>query len=121
MPWRFSPATVADVSVLDDAGADRDGFQIRPRALSRRCTTKLAETSKLAKADGVIEGHVQLPEKWVDEAIFKMPELISWAKEHAIEVAESRQLGRTIEQLCVEFDKVRSDDPECLAARGQHR
>ena len=34
----------------------------------------------------VIEGHVPLPERWVDESIFRMPELTSWAEEHAIEV-----------------------------------
>ena len=95
----------ADIGVLDDADDECNGFQIRPRALSRRRTTGLAETSKLAKADGVIEGHVQLPEKWVDEAIFKMPKLISWAEEHAIDVAERRLSGRTVEQLCVEFGK----------------
>jgi hypothetical protein len=94
-----------DIDVLTDANDDRDGFQIRPRALSRRRTTGLVETSKLAKADGVIEGHVQLPEKWVDEAIFKIPELISWAEEHAVEVGARRLAGRTVEQLCGEFGK----------------
>ena len=34
-----------------------------------------------------------------------MPELLSWAEEHAIEVAERRLKDRTVEQLCVEFGK----------------
>jgi integrase len=98
---------IAEVGILDEMVDQPDGFQIRRRALSRRRTTTLEETSMLAKADGVIEGHVELPEKWVDEAIFKMPELTSWAEEYAIEVAERRLPGadRTVEQLCVEFGK----------------
>ncbi len=86
---------IVDVGILDELLDQRDGFQVRPRALSRRRTTGVAEASKLAKADGVIEDHVQLPEKWVDEAIFKIPELISWAEGHAIEVAERRLAGQT--------------------------
>jgi hypothetical protein len=98
---------VPEISVLDNIDDEpSDTFKVRPRAISRRRTTGSAETSKLAKADGVIEGHVPLPEKWVDEAIFQMPKLISWAEEHAVEVAERRLAGRTIEQLCEEFDKV---------------
>lgn len=96
---------IAEIGILEEMIEQRDGFQIRPRALSRRRTTIVGESSTLAKFDGVIEGHVPLPEKWIDEAIFKMPRLISWAEEHAIEVAERRLSDRTIEQLCVEFDK----------------
>jgi len=66
-------------------------FQIRPRALSRRRTTTPAETSPLAKADGVIEGHVALPDKWVDESIFQMPKLSSWAEENSEKVFRRRQ------------------------------
>lgn len=95
----------ASAGVLGDSNEECDGFQVRPRALSRRRTTGLAETSKLAKADGVIEGHVELPEKWVDEAIFKMPRLISWAEEHAAEVAQARAEGLTMESLAKRFGK----------------
>jgi hypothetical protein len=94
-----------EVGILDDANDERDGFQIRPRALTRRRTTALTETSILAKADGAIEGRVQLPDNWVDEAVFQMPESTSWAKRHASEVAERRLAGCTIERLCVEFGK----------------
>ena len=52
-----------DACVLDDALDEPDGFHVRPRVLSRRRTTGPAETSKLAKADGMIEGHVQLARK----------------------------------------------------------
>jgi DNA invertase Pin-like site-specific DNA recombinase len=94
-----------DICAVDCTDEQPEGSQIRPRALSRRRTTRVADTSPLAKADGVMEELVPLPEKWVDEAIFRMPELVSWAEEHAIEVAERRVLGLTVDQLSKEFDK----------------
>ena len=94
----------ADVSVLDDADNGGDGFRIRPRALSRRRTTGSGETNMLAKADGMIEGNVDLPDRWVDETLFQMPKVTSWAEDHAEEVFRRRQEAKlSYAKLAVEF------------------
>jgi len=94
----------SDDGPLDDPGDERNGFQIRPRALSRRRTTGPAESSKLVKVDGMIEGHVKLPEKWVDETVFHMPKLTSWAEDHAEEVFQRRQEAKlSYAKLASEF------------------
>ena len=94
-----------DDGVLDGVDNQPNVFQIRQRALSRRHTTGPAETSKLAKADGVIEGHIDVPDKWVDEAIFQMPKLTSWSEKHAEDVAKLRKTGLTLEKLAGHFGK----------------
>lgn len=94
----------SDVSVLDDDDDQRDGFHIRPRALSRRRTTGSVETSKLAKADGVIETPVELPEQWVDETLFHVPKLTSWAEDHAKQAFRRRQEAKLSHaKLATEF------------------
>ncbi len=94
----------AEIDVPGDADDWVDCFQIRPRALSRRRTTGSSETSTLAKGDGLIEGRVNLPDKWIDETIFKMPERTSWAKEHAEEVFRRRQEAKlSYAKLAAEF------------------
>ncbi len=94
----------ADASVLDDADDEREGFQIRPRALSRRRTTGSGETSKLAKSDGLIETPVELPDKWVDETLFRTPKVTSWAEGHAEEVFHRRQEAQlSFAKLAAEF------------------
>ncbi|MFH1922068.1 MAG: recombinase zinc beta ribbon domain-containing protein, partial [Planctomycetota bacterium] len=94
----------AVASVLDDVDGEPEGFQIRPRVLSRRRTTGPGETSKLAKSDGLIETPVELPDKWVDETLFHMPKVTSWAKDHAEEVFHRRQEGQLSHaKLAAEF------------------
>ena len=64
------------------------------------------ESSHLAKSGGLIEtGEFSLPDKWVDEAIFQMPEATCWAKENATAVAAMRFQGHTHEQLAKHFGK----------------
>ncbi len=84
-----------DYPALQEAvECNQNGFQIRPRVLSRRHITAVIETSHLTKSDGLIEGHVNLPDKWVDESIFQMPRLISWAEQHAEKVFRRRQAAK---------------------------
>jgi hypothetical protein len=53
----------------------------------------------------VIEGIVELPDRWVDESIFNMPKFISWAEKHAEEVFQLRQEAKlSYAKLGVEFD-----------------
>ena len=80
--------------VLRQGTEDSDDFKIRPRTLTRRCTTGPAEVSRLVKANGVIEGIVNLPDKWVDESIFQIPKSNSWASRRSEEVFLRRQAAR---------------------------
>lgn len=80
-----------DLDALDPGEDDGNGKPIRRRALARRRTTGSGDTSSLAKPDGLIEQDVALPEKWIDEAIFQMPERTSWARDHAEGVFQRRQ------------------------------
>jgi DNA invertase Pin-like site-specific DNA recombinase len=87
------------------ADGETGGFRVRPRALSRRRTTGPVETSTLAKASGIIEVAAKLPDRWIDEAIFHMPELKSWPEEHAEEVFRRRQAAKlSYAKLGTEFN-----------------
>jgi site-specific DNA recombinase len=89
---------------LDERGCDSGDFKVRPRLLSRRRTSGPVEESPLAKANGVIEGVVNLPDRWVDESLFEMPEFISWANQHAEEVFRRRQEAKlSYAKLGMEF------------------
>jgi hypothetical protein len=94
----------ADAGVLDDIDGESDPAKIRPRALSRRRTSGPGEDSKLAKSDGLIEKAVELPDKWVDESLFHMPKLTSWAEDHSEEVFHRRQQAKlSYAKLAAEF------------------
>ena len=104
----------AGVAARDGADSKSGDFKIRPRALSRRRTTGPAETSKLARTNGVIEGPISLPGKWVDEAIFEMPRSTSWAYRHAKKVFLRRQTAKlSYAKLADEFEVT---PPTCRAA-----
>lgn len=90
------------------------GFKIRKRALTRRRTTGDIKTSKLEKPSGMVETLVSLPDKWVDEAIFKVPVATSFPKEHGEEVFLRRQAGKlSYAKLADEFGVTA---PTCRAA-----
>ena len=95
----------AEIGSLERRAQRGDEFHVRPRAQSRRCITDSVEPNTPASVNGILGATVELPDKWVDDAIFKMPKQISWAEEHAIQVAEQRLAGLTVNQLCREFAK----------------
>ena len=44
-----------------------------------------------SESDGLIEMSVELPAEWVDETLFRMPKLTSWAEDNAERVFRRRQ------------------------------
>lgn len=82
------------------------GLGIRPRALARRRTTLSSESSLCTGGDGILESYgISLPEKWVEESIFRVPEPACWARDNASLVAFKRKEGLTEEKLAEHFGK----------------
>lgn len=79
-------------------------YAVRPRALTRRHTMVTTCEDPLADPEGATANlGLVLPEKWVDESIYMMPQLTSWAQDHAHEVAEARRRGGTLARIAEEF------------------